>query len=297
MNQNSPSFGPGSTCTDSAAHAQLVSLDEAGAALLGRQGYVPFSPLLATAFADRLPGEVDRLAAEGLLTAPADRRVHGEPTELIVNLGTVAGATLDAPIFRRSPVLDALFRALQNFGRSFNALRPVLLANGVTPEEAPELAVEGMELNVNRVQPPWSGLHPHQDHHRFTAAAQRLSADTLRHAAVRGRVFTVSGYARRTRADGSPANDLGGALTFYVRRGVRGPEDKAVHDVVAADHNTGAAFFAHTLHGVSRMTAPGSVRYSFQAFYPSRTAWEAIAKRIAGGELAAGRPNPLDNNR
>lgn len=71
-----------------------------------------------------------------------------------------------------------------------------------------------------------------------------------------------------------------------VRDGVKHPGDRGVFDVVLAKHNTGAWFFPHTVHGVARMT-PGSLRYSFQAFFPRRDVWERdIRPRIARGELA-----------
>lgn len=259
---------------------------EREAVSLARLGYVAFDPLMSAAFADALPAEVDRLIAAGLFTAPADRLVDGTPTEWLANLGLVAGNGPGSPVFTASPLLRALFAGLQELGRRYNDLRPVLLASGVPEAEAPEIAVEGMELNVNKVIPPWSGLHPHQDHHRFTAAAQRVLPGDVRHAAMRARVFTISGYARPRGPDGNPLNDAGGALTFYVRRGARSAEEKAIHDVVLAAHNTGAAFFAHTLHGVARMTRPGSVRYSFQAFFPEASAWREIAARLLGGEEA-----------
>lgn len=252
---------------------------------LGRNGYLPLQPILPSGFTDRLPDEVERLIAGGWFRAPSDRIVEGRITEHLITLGVVHGNTPGSPIFGESKVVADLFGALRDFGHTFNANRAKLINSGlVDPEEAPEVAVEGMDMNLNRVVTGWTGLHPHQDQLRFTASAMRLPEASIRHTLQRARVVTVSGYARPVIA-GTRLNDLGGALTFYVRRNVRGPEDKAIHDVVAASHGTGAVFFAATMHGVARMTVPGSVRYSFQAFFPARTAWEAVAPRIVAGEL------------
>jgi hypothetical protein len=78
----------------------------------------------------------------------------------------------------------------------------------------------------------------------------------------------------------------GGGLPFLVRESARNPGDKAVFDLVAADHNTGASFFPHTTHGVGRMPARESVRYSFQSFYPAAQAWNRITWRLAFGDHA-----------
>ncbi len=255
---------------------------------LGRIGYAPLDPILPAAFMDALPGEIERLIEKGWMRPPADRIVNGRPTEHLVTLGVVHGNPLGAPIFQASAPLAALFRAMQTFGHAFNANRRKLIASGlVSPEEAPEIAVEGLDMNHNRVVEGWTGLHPHEDQLRFTAGAMRLPKTSIRHQLQQARVVTVSGYSRPLTATGARLHDLGGALTFHVRKNVRGPEDKAIHDVVSAVHGTGAVFFAHTMHGVARMTAPGSVRYSFQAFFPARAVWDEVVPRIDRGELMA----------
>lgn len=244
---------------------------------LGKTGYVPLEGRLPSDLIDHLPCRVDRLIAAGDMMTPKDRIVAGQPTEHLLSLGTLYGRPLGSRVFQGAPWLACLFQALQGVGESFNARRAALLAQGLVAEhEAPEVAVEGMELNLNRVVHGWTGLHPHQDHHRFTQAARRIDRDSTLHRLQGARVLTVSGYARPAGPDGRRMDDLGGALTFYLRPHERGPADGAIHDVVAARHGSAAIFLARTVHGVSRMHLPGSVRYSFQAFFPARSTWEAL---------------------
>ena len=182
------------------------------------------------------------------------------------------------------------FHEMQQLAADYNRLRPLLISTGwVSAEEVPVLSTLGMELNINKVigslDAQWSGLHMHQDTHSFTPGLEALPEESIRHTAIRGRAFTVSGYARPLGPDGRRRNDAGGALPFLVRPKSRNPGDRAVFDIVPAFHNTGAFFFPHTTHGVGRMPATDSVRYSFQAFYPSAEVWSELLPRISAGEL------------
>lgn len=253
------------------------------------RGYVPRAPLLSPELAAALPAEIDRLIADGAFKAPPERVIAGQPTEWILQLGVVWGRPPGSITEGRSPVLGQLWHALQQLGRSYNAASAGLIDAGLaTADVMPALALDGMELVVNRVvgtgAAAWSGLPLHTDDARFNAALRALRPGSVRHDQVRGRVLTVSGYARPLGPDGARMNDLGGALPFVVRPGARNPGDAAVFDIVPAHHNTGVVFLPRTVHGVGRMPA-GSVRYSFQAFYPSQPAWQAIARRIEAGEL------------
>ena len=256
-----------------------------------RQGYCPMAPVFRPGCDDAFIEEVDRLIALGLIPPSRERVVAGEPTEWVVNLGLVWGQGPDGAVLAQSPGLRRLYRALQAWAASWNAQRPMLIAAGlIDADEAPEIAPQGIEMNVNRVvgsdRALWSGLHLHRDMHRFTDGLRALDESSVRHAAIRARGLTVSAYFRPLDAAGRRLSDTGGALVFMVRDGARNPGDRGVFDVVLAEHNTGAWFFPHTVHGVARM-APGSVRYSFQAFFPRRDAWERdIQPRIARGELA-----------
>jgi hypothetical protein len=269
------------------SHIRPISGDEPE--LLATQGYVGRKPLFDSHFADDLMLEVDRLIERGVIQPAPDRIVNGQPTEWIAIMGIMSGNGPGSEIFNESPLLWQLFQDLQAFGESFNGIREKLLATGrAKPEEVPAIASRGMEMNVNRVvgapQARWSGLHLHRDMTRFVNSLQALGPDSVRHAAIRARALTVSGYARPVGADGNRRNDLGGALSFHLRPAARRAGDRDVFDVVAADHNTGAFFFPHTTHGVARMT-PGGIRYSFQAFFPAMVEWNAIERRISAGEL------------
>ncbi len=274
------------------AQPNLQDLTFAEARDLVKRGYVPRGVLFDEEFADAFVHEIDRLIDKGTIPPSSDRFVGCMATEWIVTLGLVAGLSLDdAEIFKTSPLLAELFRTLQNFGESFNRLRVTMLEAGAIREnQILELGVEGMELNVNRVmgvpEAVWSGHHLHTDDARFNAALRAIDPTAIAHDAVRGRAFTISGYARRRGEDGAPMNDIGGALPFVVREGARNPGDQAVFDIVPAHHNTGAFFFPQTVHGVSRMVE-GGVRYSFQAFYPSAAAWRKIKRRMAASRSKA----------
>jgi hypothetical protein len=139
-------------------------------------------------------------------------------------------------------------------------------------------------MNANRVigseRARWSGLHLHNDRTRFNTALQAVPTHSIHHDTVKARALTVSGYARPLGRTGARMNDLGGALPFLVRPSARNPGDRAVLDILPAHHNSGALFFPHTIHGVSRMP-PGGVRYSFQAFFPAAAAWAEISQRPA----------------
>jgi len=259
------------------------------AAELAVRGYVPRAPLLSSELAAALPAEIDRLIAEGIFEAPGDRIVAGQPTEWILQLGVVWGRPPAQLTGARSPLLGRLWQALEDLGRSYNATSAAAIDAGLaTADTMPALAPDGMELVVNRVvgtrAAAWSGLPLHTDDSRFNNALRALGEGSVRHDQVRGRVLTASGYARPLSPSGERMNDLGGALPFIVRPQARNPGDAAVFGIVPAHHNTGVIFFPRTVHGVGRMPA-GSVRYSFQAFYPSRAAWAVIAQRIASGEL------------
>jgi len=269
------------------SHVRPISGDEPE--LLAAQGYVGRNPLFESDFADDLMSEVDRLIEKGVIKPAPDRIVNGQPTEWIAIMGIMSGNGPGSEIFQESPLLWQLFQDMQAFGESFNAVREKLLATGkVKPEEVPEIATRGIEMNVNRVvgapQARWSGLHLHRDMTRFIDSLLAMPPQSVRHAAIRARALTVSGYARPVGLDGNRRNDLGGALTFHVRSGAKHAGDRDVFDVVAANHNTGAFFFPQTTHGVARMT-PGGIRYSFQAFFPAMAAWKVIERRIAAGEL------------
>jgi hypothetical protein len=266
-------------------HPNLKGLTPAEARDLALRGYVPRSALFNDEFANAFAEEIDSLIAQAVIRPSADRMVKGVPTEWIANLGIVARRGPEAEIFKISPLLADLYAALQEFGESFSQLRAVMIETGcIGEDEVQELAVEGMELNVNRVigarEAVWTGLHLHTDDARFSPALRALDISTIAHDAVRARAFTVSGYARRRGENGAPLNDMGGALPFFVRSGARNPGDQAVFDIIPADHNAGAFFFPKTVHGVSRMVE-GGVRYSFQAFFPSARAWRKIKARIA----------------
>lgn len=291
MFPTNPSSPPSSLSAGAGSlpEAGLQPLSVRDAAELAVRGYVLRAPLLSPELAAALPAEIDRLIAEGAFDAPPDRIVAGQPTEWILQLGAAWGRRPEPITGARSPLIGRLWTALQDLGRSYNAARSGLIAAGVaTAASVPPVAPDGMELVVNRVvgtrAAAWSGLPLHTDDSRFNAALRALHEGSVRHDQVRGRALTVSGYARALAPSGERMNDLGGALPFVVRPEARNPGDAAVFDIVPAHHNTGVVFFPRTIHGVGRMPA-GSVRYSFQAFYPSHAAWQAIAQRIAAGEL------------
>jgi len=268
--------------------ASIRSLTIADALQLTRQGYVARTKLFETSFADALPGEIDRLIEAGVIKPALDRVVGGQPTEWIASFGGIGQLRSGSARHEASPLIARLFTALQNVGYGYNLARErAARARKIASWMMPAIAVAGMELNVNRVvgtsDAVWSGLHLHTDMTRFNTSLRALDHASVAHAAVRARVFTVTGYARPIGADGSRLNDLGGALPMIVRPGARNPGDRAVFDIVPAYHNSGAFFFAGTVHGVGRMTI-GGVRYSFQAFYPSAVGWDDINRRIAAGE-------------
>lgn len=278
--QTAATFGNGSP----EQHLNLAPVlpDDTGWTALGRTGYIPLAPILPMEFIDALPDEVDRLISAGHLRAPADRVIDGRPTEHLLNVRATAGGPRASSALAASPRLTGLFGALQRVGEAYNARRTSWISAGLlAPEEAPEVSIDGMELNVNRVTAGWTGLHPHQDQNRFTEAARRVPTTSLQHQLQAARVLTISGYARPVGPDGGRLDDLGGALTFFVRAHERGPADGAIHDVVAARHGTGAIFLARTTHGVSRMNVPGSVRYSFQTFFPAQSVWDKFMNAAA----------------
>ncbi len=268
----------------------MAGLSEPMMRTLAAQGYAPMAPVFGAGCDDAFIEEVARLIAAGRIPASPDRIVDGEITEWVVNLGTVWGKPLGGEWLASAPLLRALMKSLVTWADDYNALRPLLLAQGVRPEEAPEIAPEGLELNVNKVvgtrRAVWSGLHPHRDMRRFNDALVALDEQSVRHAAIRARALTFSAYFRPLDAEGRRREDAGGALSFQLRAGMRQPGDRAIWDCVLAQHNVGTVFFPHTVHGVARMV-PDSVRYSFQVFFPGREAWEGeIQPRIASGELA-----------
>lgn len=271
----------------------LLAISGEEAATLAKQGYFSRQGLFTEDFADRFAKEIDRLIDEGLLVNPADRMVDGQPTEWIANIGQIYGKQSDA-LLEESPLLRDLYDDLVEFANSYNAARARMIETGeVTAEEVPALAAEGAEMNVNLVvgspAAQYSGLHLHQDMNRFTAALEAIRDSSVYHTAVRGRAFTFAGYARPIGENGERMNDIGGALPFILRRGMRAEGERAIFDIHEAHHNTGAFFYPHTLHGVARMPpAPqGSYRYSFQVFYPEQRVWtEEVAPRIESGELA-----------
>ncbi len=262
-----------------------------GSLQAARLGYCPVTPVFCPGYGDTFMEEVDRLIRKGLILPSPDRTINGTVTEWVVNLGTVWGHDESSPMMEEAPFLRLLYHDLQTWGTGYNRHRQMMIDSGlVTAEEVPEIAPEGLEMNVNRVigvdGAQWSGLHPHRDMRRFNDALVALGTDSVRHAAIRARALTFSAYFRPLGADGKRMNDSGGALSFQLRRSVRQPGDRGIWDCVQADHNTGAWFFPHTVHGVSRMQ-PGGVRYSFQVFYPARTEWETeILPRIQNGDLA-----------
>lgn len=264
---------------------------------LAKQGYVPRGELFTPEFADAFANEIDRLIDAGLLKPAADRVLNGQPTEWIVNLGIVWGNGPGSRIMQESPLLKSMFEELQEFGRSYNAVREQMIASGlVKAADAPPIAVEGAEMNVNLViggpGHQWTGLHMHRDMVRFNDSLIALDKEGVRHAAITARAFTFSGYARPLGEDGGRMNDAGGALPFFLRDATHNPGDKKIFDVVPAHHNTGAFFFPHTTHGVGRMPEVNtygvpSMRYSFQVFFPEETTWNTLIKpRIESGELA-----------
>lgn len=264
---------------------------------LAEQGYVPRGSLFSDEFAEAFRQEVDRLIDKGLINPAKDRVLNGEPTEWIINLGVVWGNGPGSKIMQESPLFKQMFEELQEFGRSYNAIREQMIASGkVTAEEAPAIAVDGAEMNINLViglpGHQWSGLHLHRDMLRFNDSLTALNEESIRHAAVTSRAFTFSGYSRPIAEDGTRMNDMGGALPFMLRQSTRNAGDRAIFDIVPAHHNTGAFFFPHTTHGVARMPEIGptggpSIRYSFQVFFPELEAWEkALVPRIESGELA-----------
>jgi hypothetical protein len=267
---------------DSAAVIDIPSFTDTDAPDLGLKGFTLRNPFLPASFADRLPDNIDEAIKAGTITPPADRIVDGRPTEWIMSVAPVRGNGPGSTAYAALPPWSrSLYEGLQKFAMGYEAVRARMIELGlVTEAEAPAIAVGGMEMNVNKVVEGWSGLRTHRDDARFSAALQGIALETTRHAAVRARVLSMTGYARRPNGMGQ-RDDRGGDLPFQVRQGARNPGDGAVFDIVRAAHNTGAVFFAHTIHGVARMPL-GTERYSFQAFFPARDAWEAIARRIAG---------------
>jgi len=281
MNSSNPTIAP-----TGASSCGLHPIGLTEALNLARTGYTLRDPLFDATFADRLIEEIDRLIELGIIPAVPDRMVRQHPTEWVSVLGIVSGNHLDGPLWKASPLVRRLFEDLQNLGRSYNSVRETMIAGGcVTEAEAPPIAVDGMEMNLSRVigsqDARWSGHALHQDTHRFNPGMQALPQGSVQHNSIRARAFTVSGYARPLGSDGERRNDWGGGLPFLVRPSARNMADKSVFDIVPANHNTGALFFPHTTHGVSRMPATNSVRYSFQAFYPASEAWKTISKRLS----------------
>ena len=262
-----------------------------GALQAARLGYCPAAPVFRPGCDDAFMNEVDRLIREGQIPASPDRVINSTATEWVVNLGAVWGHDESSPLMKKAPFLHLLYRSLRAWGNGYNRHRQLMIDSGlVSAEEIPEIASDGLEMNVNRVigvdGAQWSGLHPHRDMRRFNDALVALGTDSVRHAAIRARALTFSAYFRPLDKEGKRMNDTGGALAIQLRTGVRQLGDRGIWDCVLADHNTGAWFFPHTVHGVSRMQ-PGGVRYSFQVFYPQRDVWETkILPRITSGELA-----------
>lgn len=106
-----------------------------------------------------------------------------------------------------APTLRRLYHALQLWAESWNTRRPALIAAGlIDAREAPEIAPEGVEMNVNRVvgtdRAVWSGLHLHRDMHRFTDGLRALdetSGAARRHSrpgADGERLFPASQWGR-----------------------------------------------------------------------------------------------------
>jgi hypothetical protein len=257
---------------------------------LARDGYITRAALLESAFADNLPTVIDREIAAGRIIPARDRIVNGVPTEWIVSIGSIHGSgSHELPHGEIAIEFQMLFKALQELGRTYNAVLATMLASGrINEEDAAPIAAEGMEMNVNRTvgtnSAQWSGLHLHDDRTRFNRGLQAIPANSVHHDTVKARALTVSGYARPVAADGSRMNDLGGALPLILKETARNPGDKGVLDIVPAHHNTGALFYPGTVHGVARMPI-GGVRYSFQAFFPLQSAWTDIERRIHDGEL------------
>lgn len=247
---------------------------------LTQRGYTTRAPLFDELFADGFATEIDRLIDAGVISPATDRLVNGVPTEWIVNVGPGTGRIQAETVFKASPLLEMLYTSIKQFGESYNRARARLIEAGqVRAEDFQELACDGVEMNVNRVVGApgavWSGLHLHTDDTRFIPALKALDPASIGHRLVLARAFTISGYARRRHSDGSPQNDLGGALPFIIRPQALNHSGKTVVDIVPAYHNTGAFFFPKTVHGVSRMIE-GGVRYSFQAFFPRVDGWRSI---------------------
>lgn len=228
--------------------ASMVDMTDAEMASLMKRGYATRAPMFDEAFADGLAVEIDRLIEAGVVRPAPDRIVNGVPTEWFANTGPGASHSNGESPFQTSPVLAMLYASIVRFGESFNRVRAQLIeAGAIRAGDVPELACEGVELNVNRVvgipDAVWSGLHLHTDDTRFTPGLRALDTASLAHRAVRARVFTISGYARRRAADGSPQNDLGGALPFIIKAQGAGDANATSVDIVPAHHNTGAFFF------------------------------------------------------
>lgn len=241
--------------------------------------------------ADTFPDEIDRLIHEGLIAEASDRLApNGTPTEWITNQGIVwTGHYGDSAVLRESRPLSALYESMVSFAEGYNLAIEKAGEKNVD-NLPPKISPEGVELNVNCVlgapAAQWRGLHLHKDMFRFTDGLQGLSEDSIRHAAIRSRALTISVYFRREDARSARLRSPGGALVFVEPTNARKPGERAIFDIVLADHNSGAIFLPSTVHGVGGMPQRAEIRYSAQAFFPELSAWEnEIRPRIEAGEL------------
>jgi hypothetical protein len=282
-NDNRPNIFPArdNSAVPQIKSAGMLEMTDMEVLTLLQRGYATRDPLFDELFANSLASEIDRLIDTGVIRPAPDRIVNGAPTEWLINMGPGTGRSWADTLFKASPLLKMLYTSIVQLGESYNRTRARLIeAGAVRAQDIQELACDGVEININRVVGTpgavWSGLHLHTDDTRFTAALKAMDPASIGHRTVLARAFTISGYARRRRSDGSPQNDLGGALPFIIRpQALNRGGDKTIIDIVPAFHNTGAFFFPKTVHGVSRMIE-GGVRYSFQAFFPSLDGWRSI---------------------